>query len=85
MTPFKYQRATSPEDAVRRVAANPNARFLGGGTNLLDLMKEDVMRPGELVDINGLGLDIPVETFAALRQAPPSHSALRALRKEAIP
>lgn len=38
-----------------------------------------------LNDLNGLGLDIPVETFAALRQAPPSHSALRALRKEAIP
>ncbi|WP_295949062.1 xanthine dehydrogenase family protein subunit M [uncultured Xanthomonas sp.] len=54
MTPFKYQRATSPEDAVRRVAANPNARFLGGGTNLLDLMKEGVTGADEIVDLTRL-------------------------------
>ncbi|MET7142636.1 xanthine dehydrogenase family protein subunit M [Xanthomonas sp. PPL139] len=54
MTPFKYQRATSPEEAVRRVAANPNARFLGGGTNLLDLMKEGVTGADEIVDLTRL-------------------------------
>jgi len=54
MTPFKYQRASSAEDAVRRVAANPQARFLGGGTNLLDLMKEGVTGADEIVDLTRL-------------------------------
>ena len=39
------------------LTANPNAKFLAGGTNILDLMKEDVERPDELVDITRLNLD----------------------------
>lgn len=56
MRPFRYVRATDPDAATRAVAANPQAKFLAGGTNLLDLMKEDVERPGELVDLTRLQL-----------------------------
>jgi xanthine dehydrogenase YagS FAD-binding subunit len=56
MRPFKYVRATDANVAARAVAANPRAKFLAGGTNILDLMKEDVERPDELVDVNRLGL-----------------------------
>ncbi len=54
MRPFKYSRANDAANAVQTVAANTNSKFLAGGTNILDLMKEDVERPGELVDITRL-------------------------------
>ncbi|MPR36246.1 FAD binding domain-containing protein [Salmonirosea aquatica] len=56
MRPFKYSNATDVATATQQLAANPNARFLAGGTNLLDLMKEDVERPDELIDITRLNL-----------------------------
>ncbi len=56
MRPFKYVRATDASGAARAVASNPRAKFLAGGTNILDLMKEDIERPDELVDVNRLGL-----------------------------
>ena len=56
MRPFKYARASDPNGAVGTVAANPQAKFLAGGTNLLDLMKEDVERPNQLVDLTRLKL-----------------------------
>ncbi|HEX8294600.1 MAG TPA: xanthine dehydrogenase family protein subunit M [Pyrinomonadaceae bacterium] len=56
MRPFKYTRATSERAAVQAAAANPRAKFLAGGTNILDLMKEDVERPDELVDLTRLRL-----------------------------
>jgi len=56
MRPFKYTRASDANAAVRAVTANPNAKFLAGGTNILDLMKEDVERPNELVDLTRLNL-----------------------------
>jgi xanthine dehydrogenase YagS FAD-binding subunit len=56
MRPFNYVRASDPDAAARAVAANPQAKFLAGGTNLLDLMKEDVERPTELVDLTRLRL-----------------------------
>ena len=56
MRPFKYTRAGDPAAAARTVAANPRAKFLAGGTNILDLMKEDVERPNELVDLARLRL-----------------------------
>jgi xanthine dehydrogenase YagS FAD-binding subunit len=56
MRPFNYMRANDPHAAARVVAANPQAKFLAGGTNILDLMKEDVERPSELVDITRLKL-----------------------------
>ncbi|MDB5893262.1 MAG: xanthine dehydrogenase [Rhodoferax sp.] len=57
MKAFTYERATSPEAATTAFAARPAARFLAGGTNLLDLMKVEVETPGHLIDVNHLGLD----------------------------
>jgi xanthine dehydrogenase YagS FAD-binding subunit len=56
MTPFTYSRANDPQGAISGVAANTHAKFLGGGTNLIDLMKMGVERPDQLVDINRLDL-----------------------------
>ncbi len=56
MRPFRHVRASDLDAAALAVAANPRAKFLAGGTNLLDLMKEDVERPDELVDLNRLKL-----------------------------
>jgi xanthine dehydrogenase YagS FAD-binding subunit len=56
MRPFKYVRASDAGAAAKAVALNPGAKFLAGGTNILDLMKEDVERPNELVDVNRLKL-----------------------------
>ena len=56
MRPFQYVRASDADAAARTVAANPQAKFLAGGTNLLDLMKEDVERPNVLVDLSRLEL-----------------------------
>ncbi|OQP44170.1 FAD-binding molybdopterin dehydrogenase [Niastella yeongjuensis] len=56
MRPFKYSRAEDVHSAIQKVAANPNAKFLAGGTNILDLMKEDVERPDELIDVTRLDL-----------------------------
>lgn len=56
MRPFRYSNAKDIPSAIKLVADNPNARFLAGGTNLLDLMKEGVERPDELIDITRLEL-----------------------------
>jgi len=56
MRPFKYTKASNPANAVQSVSANNNSKFLAGGTNILDLMKEDVERPDELVDVTRLNL-----------------------------
>ena len=56
MIPFQYQRATAPDAAIHAGAAQ-GARFLGGGTNLVDLMKDGVEHPTTLVDVNHIGLD----------------------------
>jgi xanthine dehydrogenase YagS FAD-binding subunit len=57
MKPFTYERATSPAAAAAAVASNPSAKFIAGGTNLLDLMKLQIEAPTHLVDVNGLALD----------------------------
>ena len=57
MNNFDYARATDVADAVRRIAADKGARFVAGGTNLIDLMKEGVARPSRLIDITHLPLD----------------------------
>ncbi len=54
MRPFKYSPTTETTAAIHMLAVNHHAKFLAGGTNMLDLMKEDVERPDELVDINHL-------------------------------
>jgi xanthine dehydrogenase YagS FAD-binding subunit len=62
MINFQYARATDVADAVRQIAADPAAKFIAGGTNLIDLMKEDVMRPTRLIDISRLPLNQVEET-----------------------
>jgi xanthine dehydrogenase YagS FAD-binding subunit len=56
MKSFKYSSPNNPANAVRTVSANPSAKYLAGGTNLVDLMKEYIERPSELVDITDLDL-----------------------------
>ncbi len=57
MKSFSYERPESPAAAAAALAATPNAKFIAGGTNLLDLMKLQIETPTHLVDVNGLGLD----------------------------
>jgi xanthine dehydrogenase YagS FAD-binding subunit len=57
MKAFSYERVQSPAQAAAAVAGNPNAKFIAGGTNLLDLMKLQIEAPTHLVDVNGLKLD----------------------------
>lgn len=57
MKPFTYERAASPTEAATAAARQPGARFIAGGTNLLDLMKLQIETPAHLIDVNGLGLD----------------------------
>lgn len=54
MRPFKFSTTTDPALATQMEMANANAKFLAGGTNILDLMKEDVAHPDELIDISRL-------------------------------
>jgi xanthine dehydrogenase YagS FAD-binding subunit len=56
MNPFGYSRAADTKDAVTIISARRNGKFLGGGTNLIDLMKMGVETPNELIDINRLPL-----------------------------
>ncbi|WP_374950722.1 FAD binding domain-containing protein [Mucilaginibacter sp.] len=51
MRPFKYSNPTDTTSAIGIVSANQSAKYLGGGTNIVDLMKEDVMHPTELVNV----------------------------------
>jgi len=57
MRPFTYERATDAAAAARIVASRPGAKFIAGGTNLLDLMKIEVETPTHLVDVQDLDLD----------------------------
>src|ERR1700760_4329774 len=57
MRPFTYERAASPAEAVAAAARTPGAKFIAGGTNLLDLMKNEIETPMHLIDVNGLGFD----------------------------
>ena len=62
MINFQYARANDVADAVHQIAADPTAKFIAGGTNLIDLMKEDVERPSRLIDISRLPLKTIEET-----------------------
>jgi xanthine dehydrogenase YagS FAD-binding subunit len=57
MKPFTYERATSPAEAAASAARLNGAKFIAGGTNLLDLMKLQIETPRHLIDVNGLALD----------------------------
>jgi xanthine dehydrogenase YagS FAD-binding subunit len=56
MNPFGYSRTSDVAQAVAGIAANPQTKFLGGGTNLIDLMKMGVETPAQLIDITRLPL-----------------------------
>ena len=62
MKVFSYERPATPEAAAQAVAAQPGAKFIAGGTNLLDLMKLQIETPAHLVDVNRLGLDAIEDT-----------------------
>jgi xanthine dehydrogenase YagS FAD-binding subunit len=65
MTPFTYTRAVDPADAIR-LASGLQAKYLGGGTNLVDLMRETIERPSVLVDVTGLSSAIEEREDGAL-------------------
>ena len=66
MTPFDFVRAESAADAMRLAGARPHAKYLGGGTNLVDLMREGIEAPKTLVDITRLSRDIGVRDDGGL-------------------
>ena len=66
MTPFTYSRAADVPEALLR-GAHPQAKFLGGGTNLVDLMRETIERPTQLVDVTSLSRDIDETEGGGLR------------------
>ncbi|MDC8016175.1 FAD binding domain-containing protein [Tahibacter soli] len=57
MKAFTYERARTPAEAAAGAAGNAGAKFIAGGTNLLDLMKLEIETPTHLIDVNGLALD----------------------------
>jgi xanthine dehydrogenase YagS FAD-binding subunit len=57
MRPFTYEQARTPAEAAAAAARTQGAKFVAGGTNLLDLMKLEIETPTHLIDVNGLGLD----------------------------
>ncbi len=62
MINFQYSRANDVADAVRQMAASPAAKFIAGGTNLVDLMKYEVEQPAKLIDVSKLPLNKVEET-----------------------
>jgi xanthine dehydrogenase YagS FAD-binding subunit len=57
MRSFTYERASTPGEAAAAAERTPGAKFIAGGTNLLDLMKLEIEIPTHLIDVNGLALD----------------------------
>ena len=57
MRSFTYERARNPAEAAASAMRKPDAKFIAGGTNLLDLMKLEIETPAHLIDVNGLALD----------------------------
>jgi len=57
MKAFTFERARSPAEAAASAAKTRDAKFVAGGTNLLDLMKLEIETPAHLIDVNGLALD----------------------------
>ena len=97
MIDFDYVRANDVSDAIRKIAADSTARFIAGGTNLIDLMKEDVALPRRLIDITGLPLAKIEETAtgglrigalvpnSALPMTSGSQRAIRCSRAQSLP
>ena len=66
MTPFTYERASDAQAALT-LGAQPDAKYLGGGTNLVDLMRETIEHPSMLIDITGLSRGIDETNDGGLR------------------
>jgi xanthine dehydrogenase YagS FAD-binding subunit len=66
MRAFDYARARSASEAVRLVQAQPDAKFLGGGTNLVDLMREGIELPATLIDVTGFSRQIEVRNDGSI-------------------
>jgi xanthine dehydrogenase YagS FAD-binding subunit len=66
MRAFEYARAATAADAVRLIASDPHAKFLAGGTNLVDLMRERIERPATLIDVTGLSREIEIRDDGTL-------------------
>jgi xanthine dehydrogenase YagS FAD-binding subunit len=66
MRAFEYARARSASEAVRLVQAQPQAKFLGGGTNLVDLMRERIELPATLIDVTGFSRHIEVRSDGSI-------------------
>jgi len=82
MTPFTYHRATTADEALRQ--AGGGVRYLGGGTNLIDLMRANIESPSALIDVTGLRTDIVEQSdgsiligAAARNTAVAEHRAIR--------
>jgi xanthine dehydrogenase YagS FAD-binding subunit len=60
MNEFSYQRAQDTASAIKLFTAGRNSRYLAGGTNLVDLMRENIEQPGTIVDVSGIAQDIRV-------------------------
>src|SRR2546429_5651062 len=67
MINFDYIRPSSQSSAIDALSKNPNAQFIAGGTNLVDLMKRGVTAPEKLIDINRLPLNSIEQTSNGLR------------------
>ena len=80
MTPFTYARASSPQEALK-LGAIAGARYLGGGTNLIDLMRETVERPDTLVDVTRLNDAIEEHNGGLLIGAAARNTAVAADRR----
>ena len=67
MKNFIYQRADNSDTAIQFINQKPNSKFLGGGTNLVDLMRENIEQPDALVDVTNLSKEIEVIESGAIR------------------
>jgi xanthine dehydrogenase YagS FAD-binding subunit len=83
MNNFTYQRAETAESAINLIGQNQSAKFLGGGTNLVDLMRENIEQPDELIDVTHLSDSIEETTdgivigAAAKNTAVANHQLIR--------
>ena len=79
MTPFTYARAEDAAGAIRLAGEARGAMYLGGGTNLVDLMRETIARPAALIDVTGLSTGIvPREDGGLLIGAAAKNTAVAA-------
>jgi xanthine dehydrogenase YagS FAD-binding subunit len=88
MKAFEYARAASPSDAVRLAANNPQAKFLAGGTNLVDLMRERIELPATLIDVTSLSREVKLRddgTFLIGAGVKNTELAAHALVRERLP